>query len=247
MEKEPVSGIYMIVNLFNNKEYVGGTNNLNRRKIQHFSDLHRNRSGSILMQQDWNELKNKNYPVEAWFYFSVIEEVLVENLLEREQYWLDTLKPFYNTNKIAGRYIGEYIRTPEALAKRKESRKGKHPRISEEVTQKRRERWAGDNNPNRKRVFTPEDCEKLRQQVLGPKNPNYGKPRSEETKAKLRSHGRVTYHNILSPDGTLYETVTNISQFCRDHDLGVSSMVAVLHHRKKSHKGWTCTDVLSEV
>jgi group I intron endonuclease len=247
VDKNPVSGIYVISNVFNDNKYIGGTVNLVSRKRQHFSDLRHNRSGSVLMQQDWNDIESEIISSEDWFSFSVLEKVSEDKLLEREQYWLDNLQPVYNTNKIAGKYIGEYIRTLEAKEKAKQSRSRKKPVISDEVTENRRERWLGDNNPNRKTPYTEEHREHLRQSMLGEKNPNFGLKRSEETLQKMKNSHFKTYHNILSPDGTFYETIQNMSNFCKEHDLGVSSMVAIAHHRKKSHKGWTCTDVLSDV
>jgi group I intron endonuclease len=73
------------------------------------------------------------------FEFSIIEECLLENLIEREQYFLDTLQPFadtysgYNLRKTATSNIG-LKHTAETKAKMTISHTGS--RRSEEVKEK---------------------------------------------------------------------------------------------------------------
>jgi group I intron endonuclease len=89
------SGIYIIENLVNNKIYVGSTNNLDGRKGRHFSSLRKNKHHNKHLQFSFNKYKEDN------FKFYVLEECKIKNLANREQYYIDKLKPQYNKRLIA--------------------------------------------------------------------------------------------------------------------------------------------------
>ena len=76
-------GIYKIINVVNNKFYVGSAVNFSRRKARHFSELRNNRHNNSKLQNAWNKYG------EPSFIFVIVEEVqdkLV--LLEAENRWL---------------------------------------------------------------------------------------------------------------------------------------------------------------
>lgn len=105
------SGIYIITNIVNSKFYIGSAVNFYNRKQAHFSTLRKNRHGNIKLQRSFN--KHGEYD----FTFEVLEYVeLKENLIEREQYYIDTLNPQYNICKFAGSTLG-MIHTQEARDK----------------------------------------------------------------------------------------------------------------------------------
>jgi len=125
------SGIYQIKNNTTNKIYIGSSDNFERRKTQHFWYLRSNSHHSTHLQHSFNK-----YGEEA-FEFSIIEECELSILLEREQYYLDTLlysqeycltkgkddrflKLGYNVCPVAGRSEGR-PHTPEALEKMKDN------------------------------------------------------------------------------------------------------------------------------
>lgn len=86
-----ISGIYEIINLVNGKSYIGSAINLNKRFVQHFSNLKNNRHSNRYLQSAWNKYERQ-------FEFRIIE--IVEDktkLLEREQFWIDT-RQTYNRN-----------------------------------------------------------------------------------------------------------------------------------------------------
>lgn len=93
-------GIYKITNLVNNKSYIGSSINLNKRKNTHFRNLKNNKHPNLHLQASCNKYGINN------FSFSIIEESTKENLIEREQYYLDTLKPEYNKRIIAESNLG---------------------------------------------------------------------------------------------------------------------------------------------
>lgn len=88
MTKIP-SGIYKITNLKNGKVYVGQSQNVYLRRIQHFVELAHNKHPNKLMQKDY-KLYSK------YFRFDVIEFCSIVELNEKESYWiekLNTLEP----------------------------------------------------------------------------------------------------------------------------------------------------------
>lgn len=89
-------GIYKIINKVNGKFYIGSTNNLVKRWIQHKSKLNVRKHINPHLQSSWNKYGKDS------FYFEIIEKVENEkNLLSKEQFYLDKLKPEYNINPIA--------------------------------------------------------------------------------------------------------------------------------------------------
>lgn len=118
--------IYKIINLVNDKIYVGSTKDFNRRIKTHFRLLESNNHHSNKLQNSFNKYGIDN------FLTQVIEEVDDENkLIEREQYWIDILQPELNITLTAG--LNSHIglkRTDETKKKISESLKGK--KLSEE-------------------------------------------------------------------------------------------------------------------
>lgn len=92
------SGIYQIVNKNNGKIYVGSAVNLLKRKHTHFAKLKTQTHNNPYLQSVYN----KNPDV---FGFYVLEFCDREDLLSREQIWLDVLYDeqdrCYNIGKIA--------------------------------------------------------------------------------------------------------------------------------------------------
>ena len=55
MDLKNKSGIYMILNVYNNKCYVGSTKNLYKRKNEHFRYLKNNKHHSDHLQRAYNK------------------------------------------------------------------------------------------------------------------------------------------------------------------------------------------------
>ena len=98
------SGIYIIKTKINNRFYIGSAINLYNRnaKLQRFVN---------------------KYGIENLF-FECVEFCEKENLIIREQFYINTLNPFYNIAKIAGSTLGTKI-TKEQSEKLSKLRKGK--------------------------------------------------------------------------------------------------------------------------
>ena len=100
-----VSGIYKIVNLVNSKIYVGSAVNVRKRWNLHLTYLRQQRHHSKHLQASFNKYGRESFIIE------LLEEVPREHLLEREQFYLNSLRPFdgtrgYNICPIAGSVLG---------------------------------------------------------------------------------------------------------------------------------------------
>ena len=81
------SGIYCIENLISGKRYVGQSINIYNRWTDHIPQLNKHKHHNSHLQASWDK-----YSQEA-FIFYVLEKCKMEDLDDREQYWIDE----YNT------------------------------------------------------------------------------------------------------------------------------------------------------
>ena len=80
----------MIVNLKNGKRYVGSSVDIYNRIHEHVHNLNRNKAHNKHLQNAWNK-----YGQECFIY-SILEYCDVSIRFEREQYYIDCIKPEYN-------------------------------------------------------------------------------------------------------------------------------------------------------
>ena len=85
------SGIYKIVNLKNGKFYIGSTKHLYRRKKEHFRLLAQNKNHCKILQRAYNKYGELN------FSFEILALCPQEYLFKLEQWFVDILKPAYNS------------------------------------------------------------------------------------------------------------------------------------------------------
>jgi len=83
-------GIYKITNLITNDCYVGKSKHIEKRWKEHFCRGY----GAIHSKQFQTDIEE--YGING-FSFRVIEECEEHELQEREKYWIERLKPKYNT------------------------------------------------------------------------------------------------------------------------------------------------------
>jgi len=111
-------GIYKWTNKLNNKCYVGSSINLWRRFLNYFNLSYlSNKKNNLKISRALVKHGYSNFSIE------ILEYCSVSDLLEREQYYLDLLKPEYNTEKIAGSSLG-LKRSEETKAKISKALKG---------------------------------------------------------------------------------------------------------------------------
>src|ERR1017187_10366861 len=94
------SGIYIIINILNNKIYIGSAINLYKRLYEHFRTLKENKHKNKHLQSSYNKYKKDN------FIYHLLEYCNKEELIKREQYYINLLKPEYNICQIAGNSLG---------------------------------------------------------------------------------------------------------------------------------------------
>ena len=89
------SGIYQLQSKTNNKRYIGKSTNLKSRKRSHFKRLKCKNHININLQEHVNI-----YGIDD-IVFSIIEVCYKNKLTQREQYYIDTLKPEFNESLFA--------------------------------------------------------------------------------------------------------------------------------------------------
>jgi group I intron endonuclease len=199
MKRRRKCGIYKILNQTNGKIYIGSAVNLSTRWREHVWQLRRSIHSNRHLQSAWIK-----YGEDA-FGFEVLEKVDdEEKLVEREQFYLDQLRPFddrigYNICAIAYSTLGVPC-SPEKAAKLAVANTGR--RFSAEVNAKKA-RWG--QSP------TEETREKLRQAMIaiGNRPPREavlmaaearrGKPLSAEQREKqsLAMKANLAHHEHL--------------------------------------------------
>lgn len=156
-----MKAIYGIVNKINGHKYVGSAVNFYKRKTLHLRQLKKNEHHSVYLQRAWNRYG------EDVFEFIILEKVdKKEELLIREQWWIDNSNNEYNVCKVAGSSLG---------VKR-----------SEETKEKCRLSHLGEKHPEWRR--------KLKSISQGGKNNwQYGKKMSDKVKQK-KSESMIEYY-----------------------------------------------------
>lgn len=91
------SGIYYIKNINNNKLYIGSSKNIYYRLHRHKSDMIKNKHHNIIIQNSFNKNGINSFEL------GVIEYCDEEDLIIKEQHYIDTLNPEYNITKIVER------------------------------------------------------------------------------------------------------------------------------------------------
>lgn len=84
------SGIYSILNMENGKRYIGSSKDIYNRLHEHWFNLKNNKSHNVHLQNAWNKYKEES------FIFNVLEYCEEDIRFEREQFYIDLLKPEYN-------------------------------------------------------------------------------------------------------------------------------------------------------
>jgi len=255
-------GIYKISNKINNKNYIGSTVNLYRRKNEHLTKLRKNTHYNAYLQNSFNKYEEEN------FEFTILDLVYDLTLLvEKEQYWMD----FYESNV---KEMGYNIRikaesnvflTMSEGSKNKCSIANKNREVSEETRQKLSIANTGKKHikseatreklsiANKGKVFSKESKDKMSiarieylknnpiseeeklkrsNRMKGEKNPRYGKIVSEETILKY-SKQVLQYDK----DGNFINAFISVSK-TKELGFDPSSVSKCCKGKLKQHKGY---------
>ena len=91
--KKPISAVYLIKNNITNEIYIGSSSN-----IQNRWHVHRNSTNYLKYPNNLLYANIHKYGIKN-FEFSILEECSRDKLLEKEQFYMDKLKPEYNIAK----------------------------------------------------------------------------------------------------------------------------------------------------
>ena len=117
---EIICGIYKIINTVTKDFYIGSSKNVKNRWANHKCKSTWNKHPNNPMYLDM-----KKYGVNK-FVFEILEEAEIEQLKEKEQWFIELLKPTYNSNRANGLDVDKrkkYKKEYEKTDKRKEYKK----------------------------------------------------------------------------------------------------------------------------
>jgi len=192
-----ISGVYQVVNIANDKRYIGSSVNLKNRWAHHKSRLNNGKHGNQHLQRAWNRYGEESFEFEVICYCSR------NKTIEFEQFFLDTRHPEYNMAKCARASMLGAHHTAETLRKISEAMKGQIPwskgkhhseealrKMSEAkkghiVSMKTREKISEANKGKHSSPLSAETRRKMSEAHKGEKNHNYGKQLTEEHKRKI--------------------------------------------------------------
>lgn len=89
-KKTTISAVYMVKNVITGEVYIGSSSNIQNRWHVHRNSTNYLKYPNSLLYTNIHKYGIKN------FEFSILEECDVDKLLEREQFYIDKLKPEYN-------------------------------------------------------------------------------------------------------------------------------------------------------
>lgn len=170
IQKQRVSGIYEIRCILNNQIYIGSSVDLKRREKDHFNGLVKNIHRNRKLQRSFNKYGIDN------FKFTAIEIITdPSQLIQREQFYVDSLNPYFNICKIVVNSSLGIKRSKEFCDKISKRQLGtKHSqerRINKSIAQ------GGENHWTKKKNFSEESKRKM----------------SESHKERLRNGGETFF------------------------------------------------------
>jgi predicted GIY-YIG superfamily endonuclease len=220
MEAPSESGVYQIRCAPTGKIYVGSAVNMRARWAQHRSQLRKGAHGNAHLQHAWAKYG------EASFEFSVLEHAARDELLAREQYWIDKTQAAcresgFNIFDTAGSPGGTFARVYVGFI---------DP--------------AGTAVP----IYNLEEfCREhglsirvMRGMALGRRNRAH-KGWTHTNSIRQRDFIK-THIGFIDPAGNNVAPITNLAEFCRQHGLDDTHMLAVARGKLCSHRGWTHVD-----
>jgi group I intron endonuclease len=200
------NGIYKIINIKNNKFYIGSCSSksfLYERLKHHQQDLLNNKHCNKYLQNSFNK-----YSIE-YFYFEIIEKCNSDICIEREQYWIDLLKPHYNLLKIAGSSFG---RKCEQITR-------------EKIRKANKQFW--ENPENKEKMKNSFKNRKRTKIKSGYKNSTY--KLSEKGKENLiLSRSKKVVNNTT---GIIYNSMSDLA---KDLNLSLSSISMMIKGKRKN-------------
>jgi group I intron endonuclease len=239
------------------KVYVGSTSRWPTRRSEHLNSLKKDKHFNIYMQRVFNKNGGK-------INFDILEEFeSVENLISREQYWVDF---FDSSNKNKGfnlvkmvlkgttgyKYTKEQRKKLSEIGLKRMSDKVEREKISKAVSERLEnepDAYGGKfnaktfilQNPEGKILEIKNLCKFCRENDLP-----YRKIIDVAREASIewngwtipnRVHRKKKHYKFINPDGKIVE-VFGLRQFCIENNLCKSTMRHISNGLGQTHKGW---------
>lgn len=252
------SGVYKITLKDDGRIYIGSST-----KIEERWHWHKRNQSQLIGKMI------KKYGVDS-FIFEIIEEVepIKEKLIEREQFYLDSLQPFPWVNN-SGFNLAPTAYTPLGIKRSDETKKKMKnswhlTRETIEYKQQASDRIKGDKNPAKR----PEVAAKISKSKIGQiwahdlervqrhRLARLGKTRSEESKERMRIAQQKnktrsdvakekfyllqrTLYEITTPEGLKFQMYSReLKQYCKINGLQYSNLISTASTGKVYKKGW---------
>lgn len=224
-----MTGIYGIHNKVNDKWYVGQAQNIKRRNtiekcnLKNCNKLHRHRDNKHFSSA-WQK-----YGEDA-FEWVVLEECTIEQLDEREIFWIAQKDSFYNGYNLTsgGKSLRNRKHTNEEKIKIGNSNRGKIRTL--ETRQK-----LSDAHKGKKQ--SAELVKKRAEACKGRTGGMKGKHHSEEAKRKISLHyNRKTVPVICLQNNKIYKSIAEAS---KELKVASANIVKVCKKERKNTKGYT--------
>lgn len=195
------SGIYRWINKETRESYVGSAVNLSKRFSTYYSQLMIEKILKRSQSYIFSAIQKYSY---SKFTIEILEYCESNDLIKREQYYIDSLKPEYNILKIAGSSFGK-IHKEETKFKISESLKGKP--LSILTKEKMSKSRLG-------KKFSEKTKKTLSELRKGKLSPFSGKLHSENTKKKMSEvlGSKVEVFNIETNETIIYSSIRKTAE-----------------------------------
>jgi group I intron endonuclease len=218
-----VSCVYRIVNTLTKDCYIGSASHVGMRFIQHKRQLENGKHHSIILQRAYDKYGENNFKMEILLVCSK------KYLIYYEQLMMDELYPKYNILKKAGSSKGSkwsiYSKLNLSI-----KRKGK-PNINRigklhtedtkiKMSESRKGKFQGNNNPFYGKHHTEEAKDKIRQSRLGTSHSEETKKKMSETRKKKVKINNVIYDSLKDASESLGINKTTLSRWIKNNKLG---------------------------
>jgi group I intron endonuclease len=186
LEHTARSGIYAITHLPTGMVYVGSAVKIGHRWWEHKKHLRRGSHGNGRLQGYWNKHG------ESEFAFSVLEFVADRGrLIEREQFYIDTLNPWFNIKPKAGSNLG-FRFTAEQRAKLSAAQRGNQSAKGWKPSEETRALWRSQRRGVRRKPELERRIKLSRQEWMA--------KCALEREARIKERKRVADERKRSPE-----------------------------------------------